>query len=120
LPPKVNPNLWEACFSFILTEGCPSFTFQGVKNEVCSRTSGGMDKAGLRIVKYVKKWTRRPAKTAFMEYREQQWEKAGHHRRIRLAWVPLSGISPYAVKAVISAESHRQGDEKIICQHQSM
>jgi len=49
----------------------------------------------------------RPAKTAFMEYRERQWEKAGLHRRIRQVWVPLSGISPYAVKAVIIAEDDK-------------
>jgi monofunctional glycosyltransferase len=48
-----------------------------------------------------------PAKTAFMEYREQQWEKAGLHRRIRQVWVPLSGISPYAIKAVIIAEDDK-------------
>ena len=49
----------------------------------------------------------RPAKTAFMEYRELQWEKAGLNKRIRQAWIPLSGISPYAVKAVIIAEDDK-------------
>jgi len=49
----------------------------------------------------------RPAKTAFMEYRERQWEKAGLHRHIQQVWVPLSGISPYAVKAVIIAEDDK-------------
>jgi monofunctional glycosyltransferase len=49
----------------------------------------------------------RPAKTAFMEYRERQWRKAGLHRSIRQVWVPISGISPYAVKAVIIAEDDK-------------
>lgn len=48
-----------------------------------------------------------PAKTAFMEYREGQWQKAGLQRRIRQEWVPLSRISPYAVKAVIIAEDDK-------------
>jgi monofunctional biosynthetic peptidoglycan transglycosylase len=49
----------------------------------------------------------RPAKTAFMEYRERQWEKAGLHKRLRQEWVPLSAISPYVVKAVIIAEDDK-------------
>jgi monofunctional biosynthetic peptidoglycan transglycosylase len=48
-----------------------------------------------------------PSKTAFIEYRERQWQKAGLHRRIRQEWVPLSAISPYAVKAVIIAEDDK-------------
>ncbi len=95
-----------------------------------------MDKAGLRMWNMWKKWIRRaaillaaaflwnialylvypdvsrlkrerPVKTAFMEYRERQWEKAGLNRRIRQVWVPLSGISPYVVKAVIIAEDDK-------------
>ncbi|MCX5838878.1 MAG: monofunctional biosynthetic peptidoglycan transglycosylase [Deltaproteobacteria bacterium] len=49
----------------------------------------------------------RPEKTAFMEYRERQWEKTGLQKRIRQVWVPLSEISPYAVKAVIIAEDDK-------------
>ncbi len=49
----------------------------------------------------------RPARTAFMEYRERQWEMAGLNRHIRQEWVPLSSISPYAVKAVIIAEDDK-------------
>ena len=49
----------------------------------------------------------RPAKTAFMAYREGQWQKAGLQRRIRQEWAPLSRISPYAVKAVIIAEDDK-------------
>ncbi len=52
------------------------------------------------------KWER-PVKTAFMVYREGQWQKAGLQRRIRQKWVPLSRISPYAVKAVIIAEDDK-------------
>ena len=49
----------------------------------------------------------RPVKTAFMAYRELQWKQAGLHSHIRQAWVPLAGISPYAVKAVIIAEDDK-------------
>ena len=49
----------------------------------------------------------RPGITAFMAYREGQWRKAGLQRRIRQEWVPLSRISPYAVKAVIIAEDDK-------------
>jgi monofunctional biosynthetic peptidoglycan transglycosylase len=42
-----------------------------------------------------------------MEYRERQWEKTGLNRRLRQVWVPLSGISPYVVKAVIIAEDDK-------------
>ncbi len=48
-----------------------------------------------------------PAKSAFMEYRERQWRKAGLHKTIRQEWVPLSRISPYAVKAVIISEDDK-------------
>ncbi len=49
----------------------------------------------------------RPGKTAFMAYREGQWQKAGIQRHIRQVWSPLSRISPYAVKAVIIAEDDK-------------
>lgn len=49
----------------------------------------------------------RPRKTAFIEYRERQWHKAGISRRVRQEWVSLSEISPYAVKAVIIAEDDK-------------
>jgi monofunctional biosynthetic peptidoglycan transglycosylase len=49
----------------------------------------------------------RPAKTAFMAHRERQWEQEGLHRHIRQVWVPLAGISPYVVKAVIIAEDDK-------------
>jgi monofunctional biosynthetic peptidoglycan transglycosylase len=49
----------------------------------------------------------RPGKTAFMAYRERQWESKGLHRTIDQRWVPLAAISPYAVKAVIIAEDDK-------------
>lgn len=53
-------------------------------------------------VAYLKK--NRPGKTAFMEYREESWQKKRIKKSINTAWVPLSQISPYVVKAVIIAE----------------
>jgi monofunctional biosynthetic peptidoglycan transglycosylase len=46
----------------------------------------------------------RPGKTAFMEYREETWQKKRVKKSIRTSWVSLSEISPYVVKAVIIAE----------------
>jgi len=48
-----------------------------------------------------------PQKTSFMEYRERQWEQQGRKMKIRQRYVPLSRISPYAVKAVIIAEDDK-------------
>jgi len=48
-----------------------------------------------------------PRKTAFMEYREAQWEDEGKKKRVRQQWIPLSRISPYAIKAVIIAEDDK-------------
>lgn len=48
-----------------------------------------------------------PKKTAFMEYRESEWEKQGKKRKISRQWIPLSQISPYLVKAVIIAEDDK-------------
>ena len=48
-----------------------------------------------------------PKKTAFMEYREQEWKKQGKKKRPVQIWVPFSAISPYAVKAVIIAEDDK-------------
>ncbi|PKN76548.1 MAG: monofunctional biosynthetic peptidoglycan transglycosylase [Deltaproteobacteria bacterium HGW-Deltaproteobacteria-10] len=49
----------------------------------------------------------RPAKTAFMEHREEQWLKKGIKKKIKNSWVPLSRISPYLLKAVIIAEDDK-------------
>jgi len=48
-----------------------------------------------------------PAKSAFMEYRERQWKEKGRKVQVRQAWVPLSRISPYLVKAVLIAEDDK-------------
>ncbi len=49
----------------------------------------------------------RPTKTAFMEYRERQWQREGIRKRILQEWVPLARISPYVLKAVIIAEDDK-------------
>jgi monofunctional glycosyltransferase len=51
--------------------------------------------------------TANPAKTSFMEYREQEWKREGKNLRIRQRWVPLGRISPYVIKAVIIAEDDK-------------
>lgn len=48
-----------------------------------------------------------PKKTAFMEYREEQWQKEGKKKKAQQRWVPLSNISPFVVKAVIIAEDDK-------------
>jgi len=48
-----------------------------------------------------------PQKTAFMEYREKEWERQGKKRKIVRQWVPLSQISPYIVKAVLISEDDK-------------
>lgn len=48
-----------------------------------------------------------PRKTSFMEYREQEWKKAGKKKRIRYSWVSFSRISPFVAKAVIIAEDDK-------------
>jgi len=48
-----------------------------------------------------------PQKTAFMEYREDEWRSQGKKKKIAQQWVPLSQISPYVIKAVIIAEDDK-------------
>ena len=48
-----------------------------------------------------------PKETAFMEYREREWQQEGKKKKIRQKWVSLSQISPYVVKAVIIAEDDK-------------
>jgi monofunctional biosynthetic peptidoglycan transglycosylase len=60
-----------------------------------------------------------PKKTSFMEYREAEWREQGKKIRIQKKWVPLSGISPFLIKAVLIAEddkfwSHQGFDFKAI------
>ncbi|MFZ5907233.1 MAG: monofunctional biosynthetic peptidoglycan transglycosylase [Nitrospirota bacterium] len=48
-----------------------------------------------------------PGKTAFMEYREKEWQREGKQYRIQQKWVPLSRVSPYLIKAVLIAEDDK-------------
>lgn len=48
-----------------------------------------------------------PGKTAFMKYREHEWESKGKKVRIKKKWVRFSRISPYLVKATIIAEDDK-------------
>jgi len=48
-----------------------------------------------------------PKKSAFMEYRENEWLRQGKKKKIVQQWVPLSQISPYVIKAVIIAEDDK-------------
>ena len=48
-----------------------------------------------------------PSKTAFMEYREKEGKEKGRKTKIHQAWVPLSRISPYLIKAVLIAEDDK-------------
>lgn len=48
-----------------------------------------------------------PVKTAFMEYREDEWRELGKDISIRQKWVKLSRISPYVIKAVIISEDDK-------------
>ncbi|MBN1981972.1 MAG: monofunctional biosynthetic peptidoglycan transglycosylase [Chitinivibrionales bacterium] len=45
-----------------------------------------------------------PKVSAFMQYRQQQWNTEGRKQTMRHTYVPLSRISPYLVKAVIISE----------------
>jgi len=46
-------------------------------------------------------------KTAFMEYREREWQREGRKIKIRQVWVPLSQISPFLIKAVLISEDDK-------------
>lgn len=48
-----------------------------------------------------------PKKTAFMEYREREWERDGKKYKVVQRWVPLAAISPYLVKAVLIGEDDK-------------
>jgi monofunctional biosynthetic peptidoglycan transglycosylase len=48
-----------------------------------------------------------PKKTAFMEYREKEWQTQGKKKKIIQQWVPLTQIPPYVIKAVIIAEDDK-------------
>lgn len=48
-----------------------------------------------------------PKKTAFMEYREKEWQNQGKKKKIIQQWVPLSQIPAYVIKAVLIAEDDK-------------
>jgi monofunctional biosynthetic peptidoglycan transglycosylase len=48
-----------------------------------------------------------PGKTSFMEYREKEWARKGKPYLVTQAWVPLSRVSPYLMKAVLIAEDDK-------------
>jgi monofunctional biosynthetic peptidoglycan transglycosylase len=48
-----------------------------------------------------------PPKSAFMKYRENEWQQQGKKKKIVQRWVPLLQISPYLIKAVIIAEDDK-------------
>ncbi|NTV68395.1 MAG: monofunctional biosynthetic peptidoglycan transglycosylase [Chlorobaculum sp.] len=47
-----------------------------------------------------------PGKTAFMEYREEEWRDQGRDMTIKQRWVPLKKVSPSLVKAVLVSEDN--------------
>src|SRR3990172_9247304 len=48
-----------------------------------------------------------PKKTAFMEYREREWEREGRKYRINQRWVSLGAISPYLITAALIGEDDK-------------
>jgi len=48
-----------------------------------------------------------PKKTAFMEYREEEWAREGKKYKIQQVWVPYGAISPYLIKAVLIGEDDK-------------
>lgn len=48
-----------------------------------------------------------PKKSAFMEYRENEWRQLGRKKTLVQRWVPLSQVSPFVIKAVIIAEDDK-------------
>lgn len=45
-----------------------------------------------------------PETTAFIGYRQGEWEKKGQKKTVRQTWKPLHAISPHLAKAVVVAE----------------
>ncbi len=48
-----------------------------------------------------------PGKTAFMQWREEQWAKEGKKKAITQRWVPMSQVSPMLLKAVLIGEDDK-------------
>ena len=51
--------------------------------------------------------TEPPSQSALMEQRQEQWRARGIKRRPTQVWVPLRGISPYLMQAVLIAEDDK-------------
>jgi len=51
--------------------------------------------------------TKNPDKTAFMQWREQQWAEKGEKKRITQHWVPITQVSPALLKAVLIGEDDK-------------
>jgi monofunctional biosynthetic peptidoglycan transglycosylase len=48
-----------------------------------------------------------PETTAFMQYRQRQWENEGNEKTISKDWVPLTRISRYVQEAVLISEDDK-------------
>jgi monofunctional biosynthetic peptidoglycan transglycosylase len=48
-----------------------------------------------------------PKKSAFMQYREEEWVREGKKYTIQQVWVPYAAISPYVIKAVLIGEDDK-------------
>ncbi|WP_294348084.1 monofunctional biosynthetic peptidoglycan transglycosylase [Prosthecochloris sp.] len=48
-----------------------------------------------------------PETTAFMQYRQRQWENEGNEKSISKDWVPLTRISRYVQEAVLISEDDK-------------
>jgi len=48
-----------------------------------------------------------PKRTSLMEYREREWKEKGKKVKIYQAWVPLSKVPPYLIRAVLIAEDDK-------------
>jgi len=48
-----------------------------------------------------------PKKTAFMKYREREWEQEGKKYKVNQKWVPLGAVSPFLIKAVLIGEDDK-------------
>jgi monofunctional biosynthetic peptidoglycan transglycosylase len=48
-----------------------------------------------------------PNKSAFMQYREEEWAREGKKYKIQQIWVPYAAISPYLIKAVLIGEDDK-------------
>ncbi len=86
--------MWLKRFIMVIVAGIVSFTFFDI-----GFSSFYPDVAGLK--------KGHPRKTAFMKYREKEWQRHGKKGKIQQQWVRLSQVSPFVIKAVIIAEDDK-------------